>query len=67
MSHNRESVLKSKWNRNFFFLTKDHRSFPDFWDEFIQRLNKRQPGWGEEFGALIYMHKDNFYSVRFMH
>ena len=53
-----------EWNYNWYFVTQNHRAFLDFWSEYIKRLNKQFPGWGEKMSGLLTEHKDNMYSIR---
>ena len=55
-----------EWNYNWFFITEDHRSFLDFWDEFFERVDERFPGWQEDVFPLIDEHKDNMYNISIM-
>ena len=55
-----------EWNYNFFFITESHRSFLDFWEEYIARCNRKSPGWWSKAGPLITAHKDNMYAIRQM-
>ena len=55
-----------EWNYNWYFVTENHRAFLDFWSEYINRLNKRFPGWPDKIRGLLTEHKDNMYSIRTM-
>ena len=55
-----------EWNYNFYFITENHRGFLDFWSEYVNRLNKRFPGWFDKLAPLFTDHKDNMYSIRSM-
>jgi hypothetical protein len=53
-----------EWNLNFWYTVKDMTSFDKFWDEYVDRVNKKHPG---SFAATVkyfQAHKDNIYSIR---
>ena len=53
-----------EWNSNVWYTAKDMSSFDKFWDEYVNRINKRHPG---AFGATVkyfQAHKDNIYTIR---
>jgi len=53
-----------EWNLNFWYTAKDMISFDKFWDEYVNRVNKRHPG---AFGSVVkyfQAHKDNIYTIR---
>jgi hypothetical protein len=53
-----------EWNYNIYYTTESHQTFLDFWTEYINRLNKRFPGWASKTLGLIAEHKDNMYTIR---
>jgi hypothetical protein len=55
-----------EWNYNFYFITETQRTFFEFWDEYVSRINKRFPGWWKSVAQLFSAHKDNMYSIRQM-
>ncbi len=53
-----------EWNLNFWYTAKDMVSFDKFWNEYVNRVNKRHPG---SFAATVkyfQAHKDNIYTIR---
>jgi hypothetical protein len=53
-----------EWNSNFWYIAKDMASFEKFWDEYVSRVNKKNPGSFAATTKYFQAHKDNIYSIR---
>ncbi|MDO8550708.1 MAG: hypothetical protein Q7S39_11245 [Ignavibacteria bacterium] len=53
-----------EWNVNFWYTAKDMASFDKFWDEYVSRVNKRNPGSFAATTKYFQAHKDNIYTIR---
>jgi len=53
-----------EWNLNFWYIVKDMTSFDKFWDEYVTRVNKKNPGSFANTTKYFQAHKDNIYSIR---
>jgi hypothetical protein len=53
-----------EWNVNYWYTATDMAAFDKFWDEYVNRMNKRHPG---AFGIIVKYfnaHRDNIYTIR---
>jgi len=53
-----------EWNSNLWYIAKDMASFEKFWDEYVSRVNKRNPGSFAATSKYFQAHKDNIYTIR---
>lgn len=53
-----------EWNLNFWYTVKDMGTFDKFWDEYVNRVNKRHPGAFASTTKYFQAHKDNIYTIR---
>jgi hypothetical protein len=53
-----------EWNLNFWYTVKDMGTFDKFWDEYVDRVNKRHPGSFAATTKYFQAHKDNIYTIR---
>ncbi|MCW8816812.1 MAG: hypothetical protein OQK52_02920 [Ignavibacteriaceae bacterium] len=51
------------WNVNVWYTVKDMASFDKFWEEYIKRINEKQPDVWKELRGYIQEHKDNIYTI----
>ncbi|MCW8960139.1 MAG: hypothetical protein OQK29_01165, partial [Ignavibacteriaceae bacterium] len=51
------------WNVNVWYTVKDMASFDKFWEEYIKRINEKQPDAWKELRGYIQEHKDNIYTI----
>ena len=52
-----------EWNVNVWYTVKDMASFDKFWDEYMKRINEKQPDAWKEMRGYIMEHKDNIYTI----
>ena len=52
-----------EWNVNIWYTVKDMASFDKFWEEYIKRINEKQPDAWKELRGYIQEHKDNIYTI----
>ena len=52
-----------EWNLNVWYVVKDMDSFNKFWEEYIKRVNEKQPDAWKELRGYIQEHKDNIYTI----
>jgi len=52
-----------EWNLNVWYIVKDMESFNKFWEEYINRVNEKQPDAWKELRGYIQEHKDNIYTI----
>src|SRR3972149_4918436 len=48
-----------EWNMNIWYVVKDMAAFDKFWEEYIKRINEKQPTAWAELRGYILEHKDN--------
>ena len=53
-----------EWNYGFITVTDSHRSFLDYWSEYLKRLTEADPEIISRAVAACTLHKDNFYDIR---
>jgi len=52
-----------EWNVNVWYTVKDMEAFDSFWDEYMNRVNEKQPDAWKELRGYIQEHKDNIYTI----
>ena len=52
-----------EWNVNVWYTVKDMEAFDSFWDEYMNRVSKKQPDAWKELRGYIQEHKDNIYTI----
>jgi len=52
-----------EWNVNVWYTVKDMEAFDKFWDEYMNRVNEKQPDAWKELRGYIQEHKDNIYTI----
>ena len=52
-----------EWNVNVWYTVKDMASFDNFWEEYIKRINEKQPDAWKEMRGYIMERKDNIYTI----
>ncbi len=55
-----------EWNVNYYFVTKDAKSFFDFWEQYMEKLSEAMSDQSTSYRELFREHKDNMYAVRMM-
>ena len=53
-----------EWNLNVWYIVKDMAAFDKFWDEYIKRLNQKEPDAFPQLREYIQEHKDNIYTIQ---
>ena len=52
-----------EWNVNVWYTLKDMAAFDKFWEEYMNRINEKQPDAWKEMRGYIMEHKDNIYTI----
>lgn len=52
-----------EWNYNFYFVTRSHASYLEFWDAYISRMQEKYPDSMTGYLSMIIEHKDNMYTL----
>jgi len=52
-----------EWNVNVWYTVKDMAAFDVFWEEYITRINDKQPDAWKTLRGYIQEHKDNIYTI----